>query len=383
MKINFYFLTLILFQIIKSKDFSVHFTRFVFSGIIIVIKVGEPHDTSIVHISMENDFSFFEFSLLNGTRSKSVKIINENENVKFYGIEKNVNLELREDIITFPYLQSKFNYSFYYMKKKIDFVYTSISLAHKFKDDKFNLIEQLYKNQIIDKKIFCIKHYGKSTGEIFFGDLNKCLNNSNKTYPYIINVNPNDVRWSFKLDMIYFKKNNVISKYYINSYYSYFDSAYLKIYVPLDFFNFLIENFFQQKFKEESCYISDVYNQRYKQIICQKMSDIPFENLTIVINGVSFELNKNDLFEEFGFLTYFLIELDLFNLYNFRIGTTFLLKYTSIFNYDSHIVELYSDVKLENINYKNFYYKKLISNLKKYLIYTTICINLIGILILM
>ena len=122
MKINFYFLTLILFQIIKSKDFSVHFTRFVFSRIIIVIKVGEPHDTSIVHISMENDFSFFEFSLLNGTRSKSVKIINENENVKFYGIEKNRNLELREDIITFPYLQSKFNYSFYYMKKKIDFV---------------------------------------------------------------------------------------------------------------------------------------------------------------------------------------------------------------------------------------------------------------------
>ena len=53
---------------------------------------------------MENDFSFFEFSLLNGTRSKSVKIINENENVKFYGIEKNRNLELREDIITFPYL---------------------------------------------------------------------------------------------------------------------------------------------------------------------------------------------------------------------------------------------------------------------------------------
>ena len=183
--------------------------------------------------------------------------------------------------------------------------------------------------------------------------------------------------------MIYFKKKNVISKYYINSYYSYFDSAYLKIYVPLDFFNFLIENFFQQKFQEESCYISDIYNQRYKQIICQKMSDIPFENLTIVINGVSFELNKNDLFEEFGFLTYFLIELDLFNLYNFRIGTTFLLKYTSIFNYDSHIVELYSDVKLENINYKKFYYKKLISNLKKYLIYTTICINLIGILILM
>ena len=32
------------------------------------------------------------------------------------------------------------------MKKKIDFVYTSISLAHKFKNDKFNLIEQLYKN---------------------------------------------------------------------------------------------------------------------------------------------------------------------------------------------------------------------------------------------
>ena len=59
MKINFYFLTLILFQIIKSKDFSVHFTRFVFSGIIIVIKLGESHDTSIVHISMEINFSFF------------------------------------------------------------------------------------------------------------------------------------------------------------------------------------------------------------------------------------------------------------------------------------------------------------------------------------
>ena len=80
---------------------------------------------------------------------------------------KKINLELREDIITFPYLQSKFNYSFYYMKKKIDFVYTSISLAHKFKDNKFNLIEQLYKNQIIDKKIFCIKHYGKRLEKYF------------------------------------------------------------------------------------------------------------------------------------------------------------------------------------------------------------------------
>ena len=61
MKINFYFLTLILFQIIKSKDFSVHFTRFVFSGIIIVIKVGEPHNTSIVYISMEKIFLFLNF----------------------------------------------------------------------------------------------------------------------------------------------------------------------------------------------------------------------------------------------------------------------------------------------------------------------------------
>ena len=52
--------------------------------------------------------------------------------------------------------------------KKIYFVYT---LTHKFKDDTFNLNEQLYKNQIVDKKIFCFKHYGISTGEIFFGDL--------------------------------------------------------------------------------------------------------------------------------------------------------------------------------------------------------------------
>ncbi len=56
-------------------------------------KVGEPHDRSIVHISMEINFSFFEFFLLNGIRAKSVKIINENENVKFYGIKKNINDE--------------------------------------------------------------------------------------------------------------------------------------------------------------------------------------------------------------------------------------------------------------------------------------------------
>ena len=63
MKINFYFLTLILFQIIKSKDFSVHFTRFVFSGIIIVLMLAisdtvkhfnEKQDVAIVTPAQQN-----------------------------------------------------------------------------------------------------------------------------------------------------------------------------------------------------------------------------------------------------------------------------------------------------------------------------------------
>ena len=384
MKIYFFFIFVCLVTLIKSNDFSFHFTRFVFSGLIIVIKVGKPVDTTLTHVSMENDFSYFEFTLLNGTRSKSAKIINESLNISFYNIEKNIDVELREDIISFPYFNGELNYSFYYMKKKKDFVFTSISLSHKFRDVKFSLIDQLFNNKYIDKKRFGLYHIGKSSGEIFFGNYEKYLNHSNQSFLYTINVNQDDIRWSFKLNMICFKNNTNmnLSINYLNSYYAYFNSAYLKIFVPKDFFNFLIEKFFKVKFEEESCYINDNYNHRYKQIICKKMSDIPFENLTIVIDGIAFDLGLNDLYENWGFLTYFLLEFDTFNPNSWCLGTTFLLKYTTIFDYDSHTITFYSDKKLDMINYKSIYFKYLFFIMKKYLIFSTSIINFMGILLL-
>ena len=384
MKKYFFFFFISLIYLIKSNDFSFHFTRFVFSGLIIVIKVGKPVDTTLTHVSMDNNFSYFEFTLLNGTRSKSVKIINESLNVSFYSIEKSIDVELREDIITFPYFKGELNYSFYFMKKKKDFVFTSISLAHKFNDVKFSLIDQLFNNKYIDKKRFGLYHIGKSSGEIFFGDHIKYLNHSNQTFSYIINVNPDDIRWSFNLNMICFKNytNMNMSINYLNSYYAFFNTAHLKIFVPKDFFDFLIEKFFKVKFEEESCYINDNYNHRYKQIICKKMSDIPFENLTIVIDGIGFDLGLNDLYENWGYLTYFLIEFDTFNPNSWSLGTTFLLKYTTIFDYDSHTIKFYSDKKLDMINYKSIYFKYLFFIMKKYLIYSTSIINFIGILLL-
>ena len=202
---------------------------------------------------MENDFSYFEFTLLNGTRSKSAKIINESLNISFYNIEKNIDVELREDIISFPYFNGELNYSFYYMKKKKDFVFTSISLSHKFRDVKFSLIDQLFNNKYIDKKTFGLYHIGKSSGEIFFGNYEKYLNYSNQSFLYTINVNQDDIRWSFKLNMIYFKNNTNmnLSINYLNSYYAFFNTAHLKIFVPKDFFDFLIEKFFKVNLKKK------------------------------------------------------------------------------------------------------------------------------------
>ena len=112
------------------------------------------------------------------------------------------------------------------------------------------------------------------------------------------------------------------------------------------------------------------------------MSDIPFENLTIVIDGIGFDLGLNDLYENWGFLTYFLLEFDTFNPNSWCLGTTFLLKYTTIFDYDSHTIKFYSDKKLDMINYKSIYFKYLFFIMKKYLIFSTSIINFMGILLL-
>lgn len=181
----------------------------------------------------------------------------------------------------------------------------SISFAHKFIDERFNLIEHLYHNKTIDKKqvSFYVDNY--FSGQILFGDIpqrilhlfpfqGSCL--VHKDFPYW----GCDVKSIKVLDVVY---DN------INKAKGYFGSGEKRINVPYEFFKVYNDSILSGYYLNETCYYMGNENRATIKCFCDKI--VTFPSFTIIFDGgLKISLKYNELFQNYIYNCYLLIGIN-------------------------------------------------------------------------
>ena len=256
-------------------------------------------------------------------------------------------------------------------------------IENQYKESSFkeiNLITQLKKNNYIKEYLWCIifnmpMKYNNNyllidpdellnlKGNIILGDYPHIFDSQNffesqltKTYSFFSEYT---MKWELKFNKIFFKNNNNNRDEKINDNNAYLDPSNYLIYSPKEYFELIIENYFQKYIDEDNCYL--YYFDEYISINCdksekfsineiKKFPSIFFEHINL---DYTFELSYKDLFVEKNNVYWFLIVSDsMFYTSDWTLGNIFMRKYQFIFNLDTKEIGFYNP-KLEKSNKNN------------------------------
>ena len=120
--------------------------------------------------------------------------------------------------------------SFYYLQCDSITSENSISLAHKFIDDRYSIVSQLYNQKLIDSRKFSFYIDTLFSGQLLFGDIPHNISNIFK-YKITLPVDINEIKWKSNLKSVMYLNNE-----YDNTDEIYFDSAISNIMPPYYFF---------------------------------------------------------------------------------------------------------------------------------------------------
>ena len=121
--------------------------------------------------------------------------------------------------------------SFYYLQCDSITSENSISLAHKFIDDRYSIVSQLYNQKLIDSRKFSFYIDTLFSGQLLFGDIPHNISNIFK-YKITLPVDINEIKWKSNLKSVMYLNNEYDNKDEI-----YFDSAISNIMAPFSFFS--------------------------------------------------------------------------------------------------------------------------------------------------
>lgn len=220
----------------------------------------------------------------------------------------------------------------------------SIGLPFKFSDDKYSLIYQLKKNNIIKHSQYTYRCNSKGINKIYIGDFPETI--KQKQYSASCNVDTNKNTWGCKLDYAYaFNGQNKRFKY-VNKYPLIFQSNIDNIEAPTDFVDFLRETYFKENIEKRDCYY---YNIPYSYIECIEDALETLGDLSLVIEGASFLIPIKHLFICFnGFYNEIQKDCAFLLIDNkktpnqWRLGRTFLKNYATTFDYENERIHFYS-----------------------------------------
>jgi hypothetical protein len=250
-----------------------------------------------------------------------------------------------------------------------------------FKD--YNLITQLKQKKFINEYCWFIlfnkaTKYNKDNslydpdeifnlkGNIFFGDFphnfdKKNFYKSQLIKTYTSHTYSNIMKWELKFNKIYFKDNDA-KEIKIDDKVVKIDPSKYLIFAPKEYYELIIENFFQKYIDEDIC--SYAYFEEYTSIYCYKSDKFSIDKITTFptvcfehINlEYTFELTYKDLFVEKDNIYWFLVVSDdQFNVNDWILGNLFMRKYQFVFNLDTKEIGFYNPslTKEENADGKN------------------------------
>lgn len=337
-----------------------------FGGYYMQIKVGEPPQFIFHGIDQGLTVTWTDSMQFDINKSTTMKIIKEDGQLKFqqmrlYGkeIEDTVFFSTNEDNnIILP------NFPFYVIPSSRG--YNSrvggIGLAYKFTDNKYSLIHQMKKNNLISNSSFGIipPKAEEEIGTIFFGGIpSEYFNGKKLTSCSVVGSYAN---WACDLSYVFFGEISYVydNIYYSNRDYAYFQLAESRILAPEKFMEYLKNNIFNQYLNEQYCSYSLYGMNRRFECICSVGSSLP--DFNFIFDNHSYKFSGKELMAiDHGDSCVFMIYSNHIRNNNWIFGTIFLSKYYSVFDYEEKQVNFYSNnenvyVDLESI----FPWKKIL-----------------------
>lgn len=236
------------------------------------------------------------------------------------------------------------NFQFFYAKKESLEYYDSLGLGLYVEDKNLSFIHQLKEKKYINQLKF---GFGVNN-TIYFGEIPKEMkHNKYKSY-----CNSFANEWGCELtsikygDFTFYSKNNFLSSSYLI-----FQTAHPYIQVPIEFFSFIKEIVLKKFFEERICYTMEEYDKM--NYFCKCSSINKFPNISFFIEDKKFEFHSKDIFYQKNDICVMYIEVDYLNYHNkWVLGTTFLKKYNTLFDYELKKVYFYGSSPF--INHYNF-----------------------------
>ena len=292
-----------------------------------------PQKNESLHsqINQQVPFSWFNSKFVSSTHMNAALLHGEEKKIKIMPIKSEIKGKIAEN--TFKIENSLYNLFSYYEIELTDENERSLSNGLTFSylvdDFRFSFIYMLYHSNSIDKLQYAIF---PNKYEIYFGEIpNALISNQSRVKCDIINN-----RWSCLLHKIYLSNNESLA-YNCTNIEAIFQAQEVNIYVDHNFLSFFVQTV-------NNCIIEGREEERY--VSCQITSFKKNKNLTFVMGDASIVFPIEDLFScsEYGCFSLFHYS----NRYDYLgknvwvLGTAFILKFNSVYDYNSRAISLYS-----------------------------------------
>ena len=298
------------------------------------------------------EFEFFQINLKNGFSYLSKRYLpdvygyeEDNQSEIFVEIDKKGNMS-GKIVKTELYLQDNNllleNFHFLYFREMQ--ALNSISFAHKFIDERFNLIEHLYRNKSIEKKQVSFYVDSSFSGQLLFGNIpqrilqlfpvhGSCL--VHQDFPYW----GCDIKSIKVLDVVYDNTKKIAS---------YFGSSEKRLNVPSEFFKVYNDSILNGYYLNGTCNYMGNENRTTVRCICDKT--VTFPSFTIIFGGdLKISLKNEELFQNYIYNCYLLIGIN-FQKDEWDFGLPVFRNFIVGLDYENDKMIFYSN-DTESINY--------------------------------
>lgn len=347
-------LLLLLLKLCSSKIISNRFTG-VDVGYQGYFQIGNNGLNSFISIDMISDYSYISNSYKYD--NNSIRVIKE--------LDNNTKI-IQSDI----YFHDKFTVVNNFTMLMFDEKHSNkdgISFTHKYEDERFNFVNKLYEEKMIEKRRFGFYVDSIFAGILYFGGIDERVL---KKYPYNFSCFSNYNDWSCNLYHIKYKDVT----YYLNANTQLSFQANNKgLLVPYSFFSIYNKTVLQKYYDDNICSYELNNLSTFVSCKCSGLKSFPSLYLNLGDNNY-ITINSSELFQNYITNCYLLMSSTKNNTSRYEIGLPLIKKYIIQFDYDEDKIEFYS-LRIEDIMYiKSVSYIKTL-----YLIIITL--NIINIII--
>lgn len=329
------------------------------------IDFSVPSKKHYFHYNMEIPFSYVtKYSVNQGYFQTSDIDFSSKINVSLFNNEQLIAHTLKSSmyfskIKTNPKLE-KFTFLFFPTTAVAD----TLSLAHNFISDEYNLIERLYKENIITKRKFSFYINSAFTGELILGEIPSSIKSKfkYKSQCNVVKQNKENI-WSCNLDSIKIKggKDKLDINYYVqkDNKISYFQTTDKSIKVPRYFFDYINETIFTEYLNKNICNSHTIGLKHFFKCECEET--YPFPTFYFEFEGMTIVLDRDMIFQDYITVCYFQIETwdDLSN-NEWVFGIPVFKMFIPEFNFDEEVITFYSkDRSILNLKESNLNISKL------------------------